>query len=272
MVHLGRGAWLAKVDILHAFRLCPVRPAQWPLLCFRWADRFFVDTRLPFGCRSSPCIFNSFAGALAWMFIHLAGVVYLLHYLDDFFFANRGYDLCSRDMLAIRSLCGYLGVPLAPGKSVGPSRCLTYLGIELDTWTMTARLPPDKLLKLRALLAQWHGKTKVKKRELLSLIGFLSFDGRSSSNRVLGRRVARVTVGCAWRHLDLVKGRVLANSLAPTTLKTYRAGFNQYLQFCCHLQLAPFPLREQVLAGSWLYGAEGWLSHIAGVLLCYPGV
>ena len=175
VVHLGRGAWLAKVDIQHAFRLCPVRPAQWPLLCFRWADRFFVDTRLPFGCRSSPCIFNAFAGALAWMFIHLAGVVYLLHYLDDFFFANRGYDLCSRDMLAIRSLCGYLGVPLAPGKSVGPSRCLTYLGIELDTWTMTARLPPDKLLKLRALLAQWHGKTKVKKRELLSLIGFLSF-------------------------------------------------------------------------------------------------
>ena len=59
--------------------------------------------------------------------------------------------------------------------------------------------------------------------------------------------MASVTLDSAWRLLDLVKGRVLANSLAPTTLKTYRAGFNQYLQFCRQLQLAPFPLREQVL-------------------------
>jgi hypothetical protein len=174
-VRLGRGAWLAKVDIQHAFRLCPVRPAQWPLLCFQWADCFFVDTRLPFGCRSSPCIFNSFAGALAWLFIHLAGVVYLIHYLDDFFFANCSFDSCSQDMGAIRSLCGHLGVPLAPDKSVGPSRCLTYLGIELDTESMSARLPPDKLSKLQALLVGWRPRTRVKKRELLSLIGFLSF-------------------------------------------------------------------------------------------------
>jgi hypothetical protein len=56
-----------------------------------------------------------------------------------------------------------------------------------------------------------------------------------------------VNTDSAWRHLDLVKERVLANSLAPTTLKTYRAGFNQYLQFCRGLRLAPFPVREQVL-------------------------
>ena len=31
---LGCGAWMAKADIKHAFRLCPVAPSQWHLLCF----------------------------------------------------------------------------------------------------------------------------------------------------------------------------------------------------------------------------------------------
>ena len=34
---------------LHAFRLCPVRPADWPLLCYTWV---YVDLRLSFGARS----------------------------------------------------------------------------------------------------------------------------------------------------------------------------------------------------------------------------
>ena len=59
VLHLGQGAYLAKADIKHAFRLCPVCPEQWPLLCFQWLGQFFTDTRLPFGSRSSPFIFNT---------------------------------------------------------------------------------------------------------------------------------------------------------------------------------------------------------------------
>ena len=69
VTYLGVGAYLAKLDIKHAFRLCPVRPDQRPLLCYRWRGLFYVDTRLPFGGRSSPAIFNSFADLLAWIFV-----------------------------------------------------------------------------------------------------------------------------------------------------------------------------------------------------------
>ena len=34
ILHLGKGAWMGKIDIKHAFRICPVDPEQWPLLCF----------------------------------------------------------------------------------------------------------------------------------------------------------------------------------------------------------------------------------------------
>ena len=51
---LGRNAFMAKADIRHAFRLCPVRPADWPLLCYTWEERVYVDLRLPFGPALPP--------------------------------------------------------------------------------------------------------------------------------------------------------------------------------------------------------------------------
>ena len=54
----GRGSLMAKVDIKHAFRLCPVRRKDWELLRLYWQNNYFVDLRLPFGLRSSPPLFN----------------------------------------------------------------------------------------------------------------------------------------------------------------------------------------------------------------------
>ena len=60
-------------------------------------------------------------------------------------------------------------------KLVGPSTVSTYLGILIDTENMQIRLPLEKLESLKNLLATWSSKVKCKKRELLSLIGKLSF-------------------------------------------------------------------------------------------------
>ena len=47
---LGRGALMAKIDIKHAFRLCPVRPEDQPLLGMCWDGHFYFPSdfaRLP---------------------------------------------------------------------------------------------------------------------------------------------------------------------------------------------------------------------------------
>lgn len=67
------------------------------------------------------------------------------------------------------------GHPTSPGKMVGPTTELTYLGIVIDSAAMVTRLPPNKLSDLISLLQEWHQKKKCTKRELLSLIGKLSF-------------------------------------------------------------------------------------------------
>ena len=61
---LGPGSTMAKIDIKHAFRLCPVRQQDYQLLGMCWNGKYYIDTRLPFGSRSSPFIFNSFADAV----------------------------------------------------------------------------------------------------------------------------------------------------------------------------------------------------------------
>jgi len=67
----------------------------------------------------------------------------------------------------------YLGIPLAMDKVEGPSHCLTFLGIILDTQKMQARLPDDKLSRVKQQLSNWLHRKKATKREILSLVGSL---------------------------------------------------------------------------------------------------
>ena len=171
---LGPSAFLGKLDLRHAFRICPVRLDQLHLLGYRWNGFFYVDLRLPFGSRSSPCLFNNVAEVLAWALVHVCGIVFLLHYLDDFFLCGRSHAECSRFIDIFKSTCARVGIPIAEKKTVGPVQTLTYLGIKIDAKNQVIRLPEDKLKDLVDLLESWINRRKCTRRELESLVGTLS--------------------------------------------------------------------------------------------------
>lgn len=167
-------AFMGKRDIRHAFRLCPVHPNDWPLLVYWWRGKYYVDIVLPFGMRSSPFIFNTFADTLEWIARNEARVRRMLHYLDDYFLRGRQ----SRNMQSMNRfdrLCEALHVPLAEEKKEGPAEVITFLGIEIDTIDKCCRLPSDKFQRLMVTLKVWSSRKQATKRELLSLIGLLSF-------------------------------------------------------------------------------------------------
>ena len=72
-------------------------------------------------------------------------------------------------------LCTSLGIPIALDKLEGLDTAITFLGIEIDSKSQELRLPAEKLHKLLQDINMWKGKEKAKKRELLSIIGSLSF-------------------------------------------------------------------------------------------------
>ncbi|PFX27327.1 hypothetical protein AWC38_SpisGene7982 [Stylophora pistillata] len=77
----------------------------------------------------------------------------------------------------------FLGIPMAPEKTVGSSTTLAFAGIELDTVLMEARLPQEKLDKCRDLPSAFLGRRKLSKEvkeDLLVWQSFVSaFNGRS---------------------------------------------------------------------------------------------
>ena len=146
---LGRGTKLAKVDIEHAYRNVPVHPDDRPMLGMMWGERVYVDTVLPFGLRSAPKIFSSLSDCLEWILIR-KGVSGVMDYLDDFLtMGMAGTDQCKLNLELMLTTCKSLGFPIKYQKIEGPSPIITFLGIELNTHKMEARLPQDKLEHLR---------------------------------------------------------------------------------------------------------------------------
>ena len=82
---------------------------------------------------------------------------------------------CSQNLGMITDLCKNLGLPLATEKVESPSTLLVFLGILLDSTKMEMRLPDQKLQNLKTTITDWLEKKAATKRDMLSLIGPLSY-------------------------------------------------------------------------------------------------
>ena len=143
----GNQVFVAKVDIESAFRIIPVSPLDQPLLGFQWKGKFFMDAVLLMGVYSTCATFESFSTTLEWVAKSKLGASAVVHVIDDFLFLAHSRVKCKQDLQAFVNLCFELEGPLAPWKTVAPTRVITFLGITLDTVLMEARLPEDKLEK-----------------------------------------------------------------------------------------------------------------------------
>ena len=73
---------------------------------------------MPMGCASSCPTFEIFSTALEWVAKKHLSVPYLIHILDDYLMAAPLYHQCRINLECFLSLCDYLGVPMAPEKTV----------------------------------------------------------------------------------------------------------------------------------------------------------
>ena len=171
-------AWMSKVDLKSAFRQVAVRQEDYGLLGFKWKDAYYYRRVLPFGSRSSPAIFASYAEAIAWIGKKVCGKGHIIAYLDDFLLIAKGKEECEEMVQRFRRLLNELGVEENVPKHIPPSQVVIYLGIELDAVKMEARLDKNRLSELKSLIKEWSGKSSATKLQLQSLIGKFSFASR----------------------------------------------------------------------------------------------
>lgn len=178
IVKCGKGAKLCKTDISDAFKLVPIHPSQYHLFCISWKGYKYFYTRLCFGCRSSPVIFNEFSKAVCWIATNNYGIRFILHLLDDFLTIDPPGKDANITMQSLLAVFKQLNVPLSERKTVGPCTELEYLGIILDTVNLQARLPVDKVNRIAELLGDFLHRKTCTKREMLQLLGHLNFATR----------------------------------------------------------------------------------------------
>ena len=77
---------------------------------------------------------EKFASFIEWLFKRLNPSYCLHHYLDDFIFLGEKQSvMCAQTMSDFERFRSLLGVPLAEGKTVGPTVILVFLALELDS-------------------------------------------------------------------------------------------------------------------------------------------
>ena len=131
------------------------------------------------------------------------------HYLDDYITMGApGTDECKLNLSNILEKCEVLGVPIAPGKLVGPSSCLTFLGIEIDTDEGVRHLPAEKFARIQSQVCSWSQRQVCRRWQLDSLIGFLQHacwvvtPGRSFLRRMISLLSHSY---CRYHHLRLTR-------------------------------------------------------------------
>ena len=193
----GRGSLVAKADIEEAFKIIPISPKDFHKLGFSFNNCFYFGTVLPFGASSSVAIFESFAQALQWVLQHKLGVLRVSHIIDDFIFVGRKQtNECQIALDTFISLSNDLGVPIKHAKTVFPTTSIEVHGINLNTDTLSASLPPDKICALKVLLAKYRHCRKVSLKTLQSILGHLNFACKViKPGRCFLRRLYDLTVG-----------------------------------------------------------------------------
>ena len=233
-------------------------------------------------CSSSCKTFETFSTAVEWIAQDKLGIANLIHLLDDFLLIQTTESQYSRSLRLFLELCDFLGIPMAPEKTFGPSTILTFAGVELDTIRCESRLPEEKLLKCKQLIAEFIKKKKATLRELQSLTGVPNFAcSVVVPGRCFLRRLIDLTIGLKRPgHFVRVSKEVKAD------LFTWQQFFQEYngksfflnekWENCLSLQLFTDAAGAHgfvaVFGSHWCYGEwpKEWLGQNIAIREFYP--
>ncbi len=197
-------AWMAKSDLSAAFQHVLVDPKYWNKLGFKWQNKFYLFACLPFGCRASPYLFNVLAQGLEYMAINRGMSSSSCHYLDDTFTCHMTREKCQQSIDTFNETARLAGFTLQPEKCTNACQEIEFLGIQINTLNSTLSISNERMADIVSELKTWKGRTSCTKRQLLSLVGKLSFSARViRSGRTFLRRLIDLSKKVKFLHYKI---------------------------------------------------------------------
>ena len=174
------GCFFARLDLANAYRSVKIHKSNFKATGLKWRfnnDKHFtymIDERLPFGASRSPLIFHSITQAVRAIMAK-KGYNTIVCYLDDFLIIASTYDECLEALNVLLQLLRELGFHINYNKLEGPCQRLVFLGIVLDSVSMTLSIPQRKMDEVKEYLQSFYASRKVTKRNIQQLAGKLNW-------------------------------------------------------------------------------------------------
>lgn len=168
---IGPSAWIWKADLARAYRQLRVDPLDAPLLGLAFNNNIYLDLCPSFGCRSSSGACQRTSMAVCYLMAKKGW--FILAFLDDFAGVQSSKAEASQAYDDFLSLTTQLGLQLATDKCSPPSKCMQWLGYDINVKNMTVAIPEEKLLQVLDDCTQWAGKSKVSRVMIQSITGKL---------------------------------------------------------------------------------------------------
>ncbi|KAL0199171.1 hypothetical protein M9458_007711, partial [Cirrhinus mrigala] len=166
--------WFAAINLKDAYFHISILPRHRPFLRFAFEGRAYQNKVLPFGLSLSPRVLTKVPEA-ALSPLWRMGIRILNENLDDWLLIAHSRDvLCEHRDLVLRHL-SHLGLQVNREKSkLSPVQRISFLGVELDSVNMTARLTNERAQSVLNCLNSFRHKTAVPLKTFQRLLGHMA--------------------------------------------------------------------------------------------------
>ncbi|KAA6380789.1 MAG: putative Transposon Tf2-6 polyprotein [Streblomastix strix] len=176
---LQQSDYATILDIKDAFHHIHVQPNLQQFLGFKFRNRSYTYSGLPFGWNLSPFFFSKTL-AIAIRAIRSKWKIKIQHYMDDIILIHHSKDTLKQTTQDVIRFLQNLGQRLSPNKCVLiPKMTFQYLGWQFQTASMEVTMTPNRRREMKNKLKTWIQMTNDRQivtiRSLASLIGDINY-------------------------------------------------------------------------------------------------
>lgn len=137
------GCFMAKLDIANMYLTLGLSHETRKHFGFVNKGQRRRYKRMPFGAKLGSCVLSAFMAEVLAVAAS-EGVTSVVNYMDDFFITGLTYAECLANLKVVLAILIRHGWSIAEEKTTLPAQVMTFIGIQLDSRTMTLSIEPEK--------------------------------------------------------------------------------------------------------------------------------
>lgn len=169
---INKDAFMASVDLKHAYYSIKIAEEQQKLLCFKWQGRIFQFTCLPNGVSEGPRLFTKLMKPIFAKLREMGHII--TSFIDDTLISHSTFEGCYQSVQVTVELLRRMGFCINEDKSVLiPTKHLEYLRNVIDSEEMIVKLPERRKQKIVQSCRELFSCDRAKIRQVAKVIGSL---------------------------------------------------------------------------------------------------